>query len=157
MIYDRSIIIEYKILPISSFTSNGVAICIRQFIRICIWSSLSCVGIFFILQYSIICSTYHVTMFPGTLPAIREIIVNLCLTNFSFLCCYQHNAIGSTCTIDRTRCSIFQYLDTLNIIRINEIKTTFNRHTIYNVKRVGIIYSTSTTNTDTCSFTRLTR
>lgn len=138
MVDNRSIVVEDEVLPVGT-----LAVRIRVSVRRC----LSGVGVLLILQNSIFSSVGYITMSPRTLPTIREVVVNLCLAGFTFLSSNKYNTVGSTCTVDSALSGILQYLNALNISWVDVVETTFDRHTIDNVQRVGVIDSTSTTNT----------
>ena len=155
MIHHWCIVIEHQILPICTKTCDGLSISIYQIVGISIHRSLATVHATFILQNSIIRSTCYVTLLPCTLPAIRKIIINLCLPHLTLFGGNEDNTIGSTCTINSSGCSIFQYFDRFDIIRIHKVKATSDRHTVHDIKRITIINSTDTTYTYARRITRL--
>ena len=48
----------------------------------------------------------------------------------------ENYTVGSTGTIDSTRSSILQHLDTLDITRVEIVETTLDRHAVYDVERI---------------------
>ena len=88
-------------------------------------------------------------------PTYVGIVRYLNFALLTLLGSYQNNTIGSSRTIDSTRCRIFQYVNTLNVGRVQVIDIT--SHTIYDIKRSCITVGTSTTDRDLKTITRLTR
>ena len=66
---------------------------------------------------------------------------NLGNTSLTALGLYHHNTIGTTGTIDSGRRSILQYLNALDILRADTLKTCLANDTIYYVERVvALVY-----------------
>ena len=57
-------------------------------------------------------------------------------------------AIGSATTIDGSRCSIFQYLDALNVVSVQFVHSGFGRNAIDDVQRIVVVERTNTANTN---------
>ena len=151
MIHYRSIIIKYFILPISSHTIR---------VWIVVFGSYTCINSTLIHHERIFRSIQHIPILPCTLPAVRKVISHFRLTNLTAFSSNKNYTIRSTRTINSTRSSIFQNFDRSNVTRIQIIQTTFNRHTVYNIKRIGCtIFRTNrtyTTYTNLSCCTRLT-
>ena len=65
----------------------------------------------------------------------RTIVLDMhALTGIASLGGYHNHTIGTTCTIDSSRRGIFQHLDTLDIVRIQELEISHG-HTINNIQR----------------------
>ena len=77
----------------------------------------------------------------------RAIEVDLHLALLTLLGSDDDDTIGSTATIDRSRCSILEYLNALDIITIELVHTSLGWHTINNIKRIIVVQRTDTTNT----------
>ena len=157
MLHDGGIVVEEQLLPVGAEALDGIAIGIRQVIGVGVEGCLSAVDILLILKNGVVRSTGYVTVLPGCLPAIREIVVDLCLTHLTLLGGDEYHTVGSARTIDGTRGSIFQHLDTLDIIRVHRLQTVLvGWHAVNNIKRVRVINSTRTTHADHRLGTRLT-
>ena len=87
-------------------------------------------------------------------PTYVGIVRYLDLTLFTLLGCYQDNTIGSGRTIDGTRCGILQYVDTLDVGRVQVVDITC--YTINNIKRSCVAVGTGTTDRNLKAITRLT-
>ena len=122
MILHRRIVVEYKVLPIGTETIDWGAIGIFQVVRVGIDRSLTAVYGTLILQDCIIGSAGYIALLPCTLPAVREVIVNLCLAHLTLLGSNEDNTIGSTGTINGSR-SILQYRDTLYLRGIQVVES----------------------------------
>ena len=71
--------------------------------------------------------------------------------------CNQNNTVSTTCTIDRICSSIFQYSHAFDILWIDRRNTPVKRNSIYYIQwRVTCTHRTNTTDTNSCSTTRLT-
>ena len=136
MILHWRIVVEYQVLPISTKSIDRIAIRVSQFVWISIDRSLTTIHCTLILKDCIIGSAGHITLLPCTLPAVRKIIVNLRLAYLTLLGGNEYYTIGSTGTIDSTRSSILQHLDTLDITRVEIVETTLDRHAVYDVERI---------------------
>ena len=156
MILHWRIVIENKVLPISTETINCFAIGICQCIRVCKNWSLTAVYGTLILKDCIIGSAGYIALLPCALPAVREVIVNLCLAHLTLLGSNEDNTIGCTCTINGTRSGILQHLDTLDVARVEIIQATLDRHAVYDIERVRVVDGTCTTYTNLGTLTRLT-
>ena len=89
---------------------------------------------------------YEVRQIGSLLHAEIVIIIDGKLTFLSPLCLYQDNAIRRTRTVDSGRSRIFQYGNTLNIIRIYRFQRELD--TIHQNQRVIIVQGSLTTNTN---------
>ena len=65
----------------------------------------------------------------------------------TLLCRHQNDTVGGTRTVDSRRCGIFQYRQTLNVVRIDVINRR-NDQTVHDIHRVCIIQRTDTTDAD---------
>ena len=145
MLRYRCIVVKQQLLPVGSKALNGIAVGIGKVVRIGIQWSLSAVNVFLVLQNSIISSTCNVALLPCALPSIAEVVVNLGLTHLTLLCGNQDNSVSSAGSVDGTRSSILQHLDTLDIVGVNTLQTVLICwHTVDDVQRIGIINSTCT-------------
>ena len=77
----------------------------------------------------------------------RAIEVDLHLALLTLLGSDDDDTIGSTATIDRSRCSILEHLNALDVITIEFVHTRLGWHTINNIKRIIVVQRTDTTNT----------
>ena len=148
MILYRSIIIVEHILPIGIAGTHILQDIIDIFFT-SVCSSL-------LHQGSILLGIEQFALTPRILPSYGEIILNHRLADTTSLGGNKNYTIGCTRTIHSTRSSIFQDFDTLNITRIQIVDTTLNRHSIYDVERVGTIHGTRTTYANLAGSTRLT-
>ena len=87
-------------------------------------------------------------------PTYVAIVRYLDLTLLTLLGCYQDNTIGSGRTINGTRCGILQYVDTLDVGRVQVVDITC--YTINNIKRSCVAVGTGTTDRNLKAITRLT-
>ena len=136
MILHWRIVIEYQVLPISTKSIDRIAIRVSQFVWISIDRSLTTIHCTLVLKDGVVSGACYIALLPCTLPAVREIVVDLCLAHLTLLGGYENYTVGSTGTIDGTRSSILQHLDTLDITRVEIVETTLDRHTVYDVERI---------------------
>ena len=88
-------------------------------------------------------------MLPSRLPALGEIVADSHLTHLTLLGGHEDHTIGSTGSVDGTRGSILQHLDTLDVAGVDVVKTTLDRHTVDDIQRVAVVDRADTTHTDT--------
>ena len=148
MILYRSIIIVEHILPIGIAGTHILQDIIDIFFT-SVCSSL-------LHQGSILLGIEQLALTPRILPSHREIILYDSLSDTASLGGNKNHTIGCTRTIHSSRSCIFQNFDALNITRIQIVDTTLNRHSIYDVERVGTIHGTRTTYAYLAGSTRLT-
>ena len=84
------------------------------------------------------------------------IIGNRHFTSLTLFGSYENHTVCSSRSVDGTRCSILQHVDTLDVGRVQVVDVTAS-HTIDNIKRLGITIGTSTTDGNLKTITRLTR
>ena len=87
-------------------------------------------------------------------PTYVGIVRYLDLTLFTLLGSYKDNTIGSSRTVDGTGCGILQYVDTLDVGRVQVVDITC--YTINNIKRSCVAVGTGTTDRNLKAITRLT-
>ena len=119
MLLHGCIVVEEQFLPVGTKALDSIAIGIDQVIGIGIERCLTTVDVLLVLQDGIVGGTGHIALLPGTLPAVTEVVVDLCLTHLTFLGGHENHTVGSTGTVNGTRGSILQHLDTLDIIRVH--------------------------------------
>ena len=106
-----------------------------------------------------LCSVHHL----GYIMECREgnctCIVQGNLAFLTSLGGYEYHTIGTTCTIDSGSRSILQYLDALDILRVDIIDTTvLDNHTVYYIERSTLgTDGALTTDSDTTHCTRTLR
>ena len=79
--------------------------------------------------------------------------VNLDFSFLTFLCSDDDDTVSSAATIDRSRCSVLQHLNRLDIVTVKVVQTCLCRHTIDDVERVVVVQRSDTTDTNS-SLTR---
>ena len=87
-------------------------------------------------------------------PTYVGIVRYLNLPLLTLLGSYKDNTIGCGRTVDGTRCGILQYVDTLNVGRVQVVDITC--YTINNIKRSCVAVGTGTTDRNFKAITRLT-
>ena len=136
MVLYRGIVVEYQVLPISTKSIDRIAIRVSQFVWISKDRSLTTIHCTLVLKDGVVSGACYIALLPCTLPAVREVIVDLCLSYLTLLGGYENYTVGSTGTIDGTRSSILKHLDTLDITRVEIVETTLDRHAVYDVERI---------------------
>ena len=82
--------------------------------------------------------------FGHGLETNRRIPIDAGFTSLTFLCSNQNNTVCTTCTIDRCRGSIFQYINGFDICHWDVVNAAY-RESIYYIKRfIGLCDGTST-------------
>ena len=158
MLHDGRIVVEQQVLPVGTEALDGLTIGIQQIVGVAIERSHAVLYVALVLQDGIVGSSCYVALLPRTLPAIREVIVDRGLTHLTLLRGNEDNTVGGTSTIDSTRGSILQHLDTLNIARVHALHTILvSRHAIDNIEGFRVVDRTDTTNANHRLCARLTR
>ena len=66
---------------------------------------------------------------------------------------HDDDTVGCTRTVDSCRRSVFQHVDTGNIVRVDVVDST-HIHTVHDIQRRRVIQSSDTTDHDTCTSSR---
>ena len=83
-----------------------------------------------------LCSVHHLGYIMECRESYGTCIVQGHLAFLTLLGSNEHNTIGTTCTIDSGSRSILQYLDALDILRVDILDTTvLDNHTVYYIER----------------------
>ena len=146
MLHDGSVLVEDGAHPVGAFT---------QRIGIVEHGGIAGIELAFVHHHGILGRVQNGRLAPGILHTVGEVVGNLGLTLGSFLCGDEHNTVRCTGTINSTGSSILEHLDTLDVVRVQEIDAA-SRETIYNVEGLGVVDGTDTTDTDLCTGIRST-
>ena len=148
MVDDWGVLVENLLLPVGAFAVlSGIVVD----------GSLTAVYRAFIYHCGVFGSVEHVAHLPRILDAVGEVVGHFGCAEFAFLCSNEDYAVGSPCTVNSTRCSVFQDLDRLDVVGVEVVDAAVNRHTVNYIEGVGIVDSTNATDADLCAFTGLTR
>ena len=126
-------------------------------IRIGVGCILAGVDVLLVLQNGIFGGVGYIAVLPSCLPAPRSVVVDLSLALLALLGGDEDDTVGGTCTVDSARSGILEHFDTLDVVGVHKVKTSLDGHAIDDVERIGVVDGTGTTDTNTRSFTRLTR
>ena len=137
VVHNRSILVLQFLLPVGIDAGNS-----RE-IRV-----LTCVGSHFIHQHLIIRTTQQIHLLGRILNTVRKFIVQSSLPFSTLLRSYQHNTVSTTGSVNSGGSCVFQHFNRLNIRRIQMTDTTFRRHAVYYIKRIGVVDRTGTPNTN---------
>ena len=116
----------------------------------------TCISTLILYQsLSILLCAHYLRNVVSIRESVSSIECYLCNTCFTSLGLYHYNTISTTCTIDSCRRSILQNLDTLDILRVDTLKTCFTYDTVYYIERVvALAYRACTTYTNLHCTTR---
>ena len=137
VVHNRSILVLQFLLPVGIDAGNSREI--RVF---------TCIGSHFIHQHLIIRTTQQIHLLGRILNTIRKFIVQSSLPFSTLLRSYQHNTVSTTGSVNSGGSCVFQHFNRLNIRRIQMTDTTFRRHAVYYIKRIGVVDRTGTPNTN---------
>ena len=158
MVGYNGILIANSIYPICT-SIRTILICIQQ---ICInilrpiISRATIIVSYLVLNCHILLCCQQLRLLIHILPTHIGIISYLYFTHFTLLGCYKDYTISSSRTVDGTGCGILQYVDTLDVGRVQCIDVT-TRNSINHIKRSGRAVGTGTTDRNLKAITRLTR
>ena len=150
MLRDRRIIIEGLVLPVCSLPcrcdfSSGIE------------RGAAVVDAGLVHDHHVFLGIEDFLLSPGVLPAIAAIIINGSLSLFAGAGGHEDHAVGGTCTVDGGRGGVLQDFDRLDVIGVEVVDTSIDRHSIHNVERVGVVDGADTTDLDLGSGTGLAR
>ena len=158
MLLNGGVVVEEQVLPVRAEAVDGIAVGILQVIGVHVERRQAVLDAALVLQDGIVGSSRHVALLPGTLPALREVVVDLGLAHLTLLGRYEDDTVGGTGTVDSTRGSILQHLNRLNIAGVDALHTILvGRHTVDDVEGLGAVDGSDTTDADHRLGTRLAR
>ena len=144
---------------------NPICTCIRTILvciqQICInilrpiISRATIIVRYLVLNSHILLCSQQLRLLIHILPTHVSIIRNLNLAHLTLFGSYKDYTIGCGRTVDGTRCGILQYVDTLDVGRVQSIDVT-TRNSINYIKRSGRAVGTGTTDRNLKAITRLT-
>ena len=147
------IVLEHRVHPVSI-----IHIAVRvvdAFERTPVVRRIARINRLFVHNHHIFLCVQHVRLTCLGLPAIVSIKRNLRLACLTALGGNQYHTVGSLCTVDSSRCGIFQHIDAFDIGRIQRGDIT--AYSINQIQRRSISHRTQTTDTYFHRFARLTR
>ena len=137
VLHDGSVLVKDGAYPVGA---------LPQRIRVVKHGSVAGIELAFVHHDGIFRSVQDLRLSPGILEAIGEIIAHLGLALRAFLGGDEYHAVSGTGTVNGTGSSIFEYLDALDVVRVQVVDAAC-RQTIYNIKGLGVVDGTDTADT----------
>ena len=158
VLHNGCVVVEDQVLPVGAEAADGVTVGINEVVGVLIEGCHTVLHTTLVLQDGVVGGTSDVALLPSALPTIREVVVDGGFANLTLLRGDEDDTVGGTCSVDGARGSVLQHLDTLDVAGVHALHTVLvGRHTVYNIKRFGVVDGADTTDADHRLRTGLTR
>ena len=148
MLRDRSIIIKGFVLPVRTLAC-------RSNLGGGIERSTAVIDACLVHDDHIFLGIEDFLLSPGILPSITAVVVEGGLSLDAVTGSHQDHTVGGTGAIDGCGGRILQDFHRLDVIGVQVVDATVDRHSVHDEERVGIVNGADTTNFDLGTGTRL--